>query len=70
MGEERWLGRLLDPGPRHPPRNEIACPTPPTLAWRRWTVVSVPFYEWNRLRSLAQKQAYLREKLAPAVEAS
>lgn len=29
----------------------------------RWEVVSIPFHEWLPLRSLPQKQAYLREKL-------
>ena len=37
------------------------------LEYHGWTVISIPFYEWVPLRSIAAKQEYMRRKLGPLV---
>jgi hypothetical protein len=57
-------------GPSHFCRNDLQRELGPTLFKQRllakqgWVCVSVPYFEWGRLRGRDQRAAYLKQKLA------
>ena len=57
-------------GPDIPPSDDVRCLDAgrtvmrnKLLEARGWTVVSIPYFQWNSRTSLPAKQQYLRDKL-------
>ena len=65
LGSRLHFDELPGPDGRHAPKVAVR------LAWRQmgalgWTIVPIPFYEWDACDSAAARREYLAQRLAQA----